>query len=118
MNCCICKKEINKNGNNPSPFCLEDDYPSICCDECNREYVIPARVIQLRGVKRPIKENDFIVVFCSKNSDKPIEVLVETGRMLAGYATDNKALPANCWEGSWGNFLLNEKEDSFVILER
>lgn len=46
--CCICGKEYNGYGNNPYPvgwdIYSEDDR---CCDECNRKYVIPARIAKL-----------------------------------------------------------------------
>lgn len=39
MKCCICGKEINGYGNNPSP--LKGD---LCCDECNINVVVPYRM--------------------------------------------------------------------------
>ena len=116
--CNICGIDIDDMGNNPWPICLEEDNRSRCCNECNEKYVIPARMIQVRGVKRPIKENDLVVIFYSKNSENPINTMLETGKMLAGEATDNEALPDGCWEGTWGNFLLDETEDSFTIIEQ
>lgn len=38
--CCICGKEIKGYGNNPWP--VKKD--GLCCDECNSEAVIPARI--------------------------------------------------------------------------
>ena len=40
--CCICKKKIVGYGNNAWP--VRDGR---CCDTCNWEYVIPARLLQL-----------------------------------------------------------------------
>lgn len=41
MKCCICGKEIPKDqGNNPWP--VKDE--GLCCDECNYQKVIPARI--------------------------------------------------------------------------
>lgn len=40
--CCICGKEFDGWGNDPWP--IKDD--GCCCDECNRQYVIPARIAQ------------------------------------------------------------------------
>lgn len=37
--CDICGKEFKEWGNNPEPVTK-----GICCDKCNREYVIPARL--------------------------------------------------------------------------
>ena len=39
--CCICKRIFYGYGNNAYPL-----YDDICCDECNLEYVIPARIQQ------------------------------------------------------------------------
>lgn len=51
--CCICGKEYNGHGNNPYPIgwdiYSEDDR---CCDECNRKYVIPARIAELYSGQR------------------------------------------------------------------
>ena len=37
--CCLCGKEIEGYGNNPSP--LKGD---ICCDECNATILVPLRL--------------------------------------------------------------------------
>lgn len=116
--CNICGVDFDGMGNNPYPICAKEDYQSRCCDECNEKYVITARILKSHGIERPIKENDLVVVFYSKNSERPIDTMLETGKMLAGEATDNEGLPDNCWEGSWGSFLLDEKEDSFIIIEQ
>lgn len=41
--CCICGKEIEGEGNNPEPVKSE----GVCCDECNENVVISARLSQL-----------------------------------------------------------------------
>ena len=46
--CCICGKKFDGYGNNPWPIC-KNYYPdtriiNTCCDECNAQYVIPARM--------------------------------------------------------------------------
>lgn len=41
--CCICGKEFEGYGNNPSP--IKDD--GVCCDDCNVNKVIPARIEKL-----------------------------------------------------------------------
>ena len=38
--CCICGKEFEGYGNNPYPV-AED---GVCCDDCNMNKVIPARI--------------------------------------------------------------------------
>lgn len=40
--CCICHKEFTGWGNNPDPYPAEDGNDR-CCDECNMNFVIPAR---------------------------------------------------------------------------
>jgi len=37
--CCFCKKKFMGYGNNPAP--LKDE--GVCCDDCNKQYVIPKR---------------------------------------------------------------------------
>ena len=49
MKCCLCGKEIKDFGNNPWPLNNNDD--DRCCDECNSEKVIPARIANLRQPK-------------------------------------------------------------------
>jgi hypothetical protein len=49
MKCCICKKEIPvvngwDEGNNAEPV-----KKGRCCDECNEQHVIPARLRCMRG---------------------------------------------------------------------
>ena len=54
--CSLCKTECNGYGNNPFPLCEEKDYESRCCDDCNMEKVIPARMRQhqrLMNVHQP-----------------------------------------------------------------
>lgn len=44
--CCICGREFEGWGNNPWPVESEGE----CCDECNIEIVIPARIsLMYRG---------------------------------------------------------------------
>lgn len=41
--CCICGEEFEGYGNNPWPV-MEDGR---CCDDCNHDYVVPARLGQI-----------------------------------------------------------------------
>lgn len=44
MKCCICHEEIPEgHDNNPFPYETEGR----CCDRCNREHVIPARLADI-----------------------------------------------------------------------
>lgn len=40
--CCICGKSYRNFGNNPDPVKLEGR----CCDECNRNKVLPKRMLR------------------------------------------------------------------------
>jgi hypothetical protein len=44
--CCICDRKYEGIGNNPSPVKRGGD--GRCCDICNNEKVIPARLEQFR----------------------------------------------------------------------
>lgn len=44
--CCICGEKFTGFGNNPYP--LTDDVNARCCNECNSEYVIPARILNIK----------------------------------------------------------------------
>lgn len=62
MKCNLCGKEIVGFGNNPYPLCNDDDFESRCCDDCNNNYVIGARIIGLNrklslGDRHTIVEN-------------------------------------------------------------
>ena len=41
--CCICKKVKEGYGNNPHPYMFHGR----CCDDCNKLYVIPMRILLL-----------------------------------------------------------------------
>lgn len=49
--CCICHKEFTGWGNNPDPYKPEDGNDS-CCDECNMNFVIPARISEIAKGKK------------------------------------------------------------------
>ena len=42
--CCICGREYEGYGNNPDPY----KKSGRCCNKCNRDYVIPSRMIELQ----------------------------------------------------------------------
>jgi len=43
--CCICGAEFYGYGNNPEPAIVVEDYKKDrCCDSCNENVVIPARL--------------------------------------------------------------------------
>ena len=43
--CCFCGKTFNDWGNNPYPAC--EDENARCCDDCNNEVVLPARILAM-----------------------------------------------------------------------
>jgi hypothetical protein len=51
--CCLCQNEFVGFGNNPAP--LEGDK---CCDNCNSEKVIPARMQDVRNVGKEEEEEE------------------------------------------------------------
>ena len=46
VECCFCKKNVGKYGNNPEPL---EKAPLKCCDSCNMTRVIPARIQMLES---------------------------------------------------------------------
>ena len=43
--CCICGKTFNGYGNNPYPVSKNEN--DRCCDKCNLDTVIPARLMEM-----------------------------------------------------------------------
>lgn len=71
MKCCICKKEFHGFMNNPWGAAwknkdgelelLEDFKPGeVCCDECNRSYVIPGRIYRMKAQKESTQQTKSI----------------------------------------------------------
>lgn len=48
--CCICGKQFTGWGNNPWPVYTED-LNAECCDDCNADRVLPARLEKMFGGK-------------------------------------------------------------------
>ena len=53
MRCCLCGREFSGHGHNPHP--LSRNPVDRCCDNCNSEGVIPARLIEFA---KPIVERE------------------------------------------------------------
>lgn len=49
MKCCICGKSFYGNGNNAYP--LMKNRENKCCNECNNDYIIPLRMIEILAKK-------------------------------------------------------------------
>lgn len=80
MKCSICGKEIKGYGNNPAPLRRKK-----CCDDCNRQIVIPLRIYLSGGNKSTalLIEPNFIVSYHDVKEDKsPLKTLQE---MVDGY---------------------------------
>ena len=43
--CCICGKKVREWGNNPYPVVADEGLK--CCDKCDMEVVLPARIRQM-----------------------------------------------------------------------
>ena len=50
--CIICKNKFEGYGNNPEPYANTGQ----CCDKCNMQYVIPARIAEL---ERKSERNEY-----------------------------------------------------------
>lgn len=48
MKCCFCNRVIKKVGNWDQGNNAEPLYPGRCCDSCNNERVIPARLENIK----------------------------------------------------------------------
>lgn len=118
MKCSICGKTFDGYGNNPYPICDKDDFESRCCDSCNATHVIQARmaIASRQHLDKKVRVNDLLVIFYSKNSESPIEVLRENGRFLAGKVTEIDT-EKNTAYGEWGNFGVDLANDSYIIYD-
>lgn len=52
MNCCICNKPIKGYGNNAEPI-----KKGTCCDKCNNNFVILARMLDIQIISAKDKKN-------------------------------------------------------------
>ena len=74
--CCICGEEYEGHGNNPQPVVMDDD--ARCCDECNANVVLPARI-------RKMEEYRDRQSFTQQDVMKAISSLLD---ILRGYADE------------------------------
>jgi hypothetical protein len=86
MICSICHEELNaKHGNNAAP--INDGR---CCDRCNSEVVIPARIAAAMGPRSgtepkktrvpPSMDNDDPTGLIIHRTDGTVEVFIEGGK--------------------------------------
>ena len=53
--CCICGRTFKGCGNNPWPVVKDAD--AVCCDQCNDDKVIPARILQIMENRSGTKQS-------------------------------------------------------------
>lgn len=123
MKCYICENEIYENTwNNPFPLCAADDTQSKCCPDCNN-LVISARLIMNQEWNKNtsnIKIGDQLLIFYSKHSEEPTNIIKDHRRYLSGIVTDilyDKCGVYESYKGSWGNFAVDSKTDNYVKLD-
>ena len=121
MKCCLCGKEISSTyGNNPWPLCYRDDNASRCCNTCNEDLVIKARISSLNVVYNDVSNlspwNSTIAILWSSKSDKPIETFRETGKLLAGQVREIDRVKGIMF-GGWGDFSISLKDDNWFIID-
>ena len=115
--CCICGEEIEGYGNNALPLVRD-----LCCDDCNHEYVIPARVYynaKEQGQQR--MGHDFILAL---NQEAVVGAKVLIVEMkdepqyrskfgIIEYIDDLGQL-----HGTWGGCALIPSEDTYFIIKQ
>lgn len=118
MKCCICDKEINNPWGN-SPWPIVDDPEAKCCDDCNFEKVLPARIAMMnKNRENPVTEN-------INRSDKPmikvgdqIHIIHMAGepeyRDKVGTVTHIDDIGQ--LHGTWGGLAIDTESDEFEIL--
>ncbi len=67
QNCCICGKQFQGFGH--SPFPCEDEDTGRCCDACNEDYVLPARIRSLFS-SAYVDSNDEVKYCVSRDKTK------------------------------------------------
>ena len=49
VKCCFCDRELPNRYDRHNPEPLNQDPPTVCCAECNKDYVVPVRHIVWRS---------------------------------------------------------------------
>ena len=89
--CCICKEPIKGYGNNAEPVCS-----GTCCDKCNMDVVIPARVKAFRNSKNEELDDDIDDTLTESYSDELAEFThwiqeYKNGALWDAFATEFEA---------------------------
>lgn len=96
--CCICGKEYEGHGNNPQPVVMDDD--ARCCDECNMNVVLPARIRKMEEhrnrqsfTRQEVMNaiSSLLDILC-EYADEPVE---QTGKTKRGRAVYQMAMGLN-----------------------
>ena len=84
--CCICGKLCEGYGNNPWPVCKEGE----CCDECNYDKVIPARIANIAkdSMSRHAKEDAIDTAYGLSELSDAIEKILDTHGASEDDSTD------------------------------
>ena len=117
--CCICGKEINGYGNNPSP--LKDS--GRCCEECN-ELAIKTRLLLTKYYGSEIGKEE-VKSFCKENNANRVAnigakvVIVEMNKEpnYAGkYGTIIHIDDIGQLHGTWGGCALIPELDVYLVI--
>ena len=107
--CNLCGQEIQGWGNNPWPLCDREDEKSQCCNDCNSNLIIPARLIQMQSEKKNPEVGDKIMIFWMHDEPRVKDYMLRTGEI-----TEIDDI-GQLW-GSWGTLAIDPKVDNFCVL--
>ncbi len=85
--CCLCGQEFEGFGNNPWP--LNNDENARCCDKCNAEKVIPARIMQAYSKKEEVKEGEYSDIYGEKVDYTDMRKLITALREICDKAEND-----------------------------
>ena len=121
LKCCICGGKIfdEAKSNNPWPLCHRDDTASRCCNGCNEDLVIKARLAsmqhKLNEVDKLVPYGSAIVILWSKdNNEEIIDMFGKSGKLVAGYVQN---ITKDKMYGTWGPFPIDIKENNWFIVD-
>ena len=109
--CTICGNMFEGYGNNASPICDPDkDGRTVCCDECNRRYVVPARLFMAKAEGKEPKIGDKVVTFWVYGQENILDYVLRTGIIedVDQYGQ---------FKGTWGPAVLNKDTDRFCVVD-
>ena len=118
MDCYICGETIEGYGNNPWPLCSKKDDESLCCDNCNSQYVILARQaihdFSCANTYEALSPwNSMIAILWSGQSELPLKTFVKTHKILVGQLTE---IDGDLLYGKWGDFPISIKNDQWYVI--